>query len=194
MSNPEADRWNEKYSQESDLWLGMEPRRLLVSFIDWLPNAGLALEAACGVGINAIYMARHGLRVFGFDISEYALRLAREKVKEMNHPVEFAVMDLSNLWLPDDSFNVITNFHFLERGAIPVFQKALKPGGLILFDTFMATGRSNDTLHYYLDPGELRSLFDGFEMIHYEESTQHPSRRHGERGSAQLVARKPAGI
>jgi tellurite methyltransferase len=193
MSNPEADRWNEKYRQESNLWLGMEPRQLLVSFIDQLPTGGQALEAACGVGINAFYLARHGLNVFGFDISELALRLAREKIKEMSLPVEFAVMDLNNLWLPDGYFDVITNFHFLERGAIPVFQQALKPGGMILFDTFMATGRSIDTPHYYLDPGELRRLFDEFEIIHYKEYKRQPSPRHGERGSAQLVARKPVG-
>jgi SAM-dependent methyltransferase len=193
MPNPEADHWNEKYQRESELWLGMEPRQLLVSFIDSLPTAGLALDAACGVGINAIYLAGHGLRVIGFDISEYALQLARLKVKHAGLPVEFSVIDLGNLWLPERYLDVITNFHYLERGAIPVFQQALKPGGLILFDTFMATSTTFDTPGYYLYPGELRGLFDEFEIIHYEEFTRQPSRRHGERGAAQIVARKPVG-
>jgi tellurite methyltransferase len=191
LHNPEADHWNEKYRRESELWLGMEPRQLLVSFIDRLPTAGLALDAACGVGINAICMAEHGLRVVGFDISGYALHLAQMKAKHAGLPVVFAVMDMGKLWLPEDKFDVITNFHFLVRGAIPVYQKALKSGGLMLFDTFMANKSNIDTPEYYLEPGELRDLFDGFEIIHYEEYARQPSRNHGARGSAKLVARKP---
>jgi len=193
MPNPQADRWNEKYERESELWLEMKPRRLLVSFIDLIPKEGLALDAACGVGINAVYLARHGLKVFGFDISEYALRLARGMIKDQGYPIEFAVADLSLPWLPHDYFNVITNFHFLERAAIPVYIHALKPGGLILFDTFMARSKTVDSPGYYLEPGELKHLFEGFEIIHYAESKLEPSRSHGERGAAQIIARKPAG-
>ena len=192
MPNPKADHWNEKYERESELWLGMEPRRLLVSFIGQIPKKGLALDAACGVGINAVYLAKHGLKVFGIDISEYALRLARGMIKDLGYPVEFAVADLSQPWLPDEFFNVITNFHFLERAAIPVYRQALKPGGLILFDTFMARSKTVDSPGYYLEPGELKHLFEGFEIIHYAESILEPSRSHGKRGAAQIVARKPA--
>ena len=192
MPNPEVDRWNEKYERESELWLGMEPRRLLVSFIGQIPKKGLALDAACGVGINAVYLAKHGLRVLGIDISEYALHLARRRIKKLGYPVEFAVADLSQPWLPDDYFNVITNFHFLERAAIPVYRQALKPGGLIMFDTFVARSNTVDSPAYYLEPGELNLLFEGFEIIHYAESILEQSRSHGERGAAQIVARKPA--
>lgn len=170
----------------------MEPRHLLVSFIDLVPRKGLALDAACGVGINAAYLAKHGLEVIGIDISEYALHLAKSTIRHLDNPVEFAVMDLSLPWLPKDFFDVITNFHFLERAAIPVYRQALKPGGLILFDTFMLTKTTIDIPGYFLEPGELDQLFDGFEIIHYSEEISDPSQSHGDRGIAQIVARKPA--
>lgn len=191
MPNPQAARWNEKYRRESDLWLEMEPRNLLVSFIGLVPQKGLALDAACGVGINATYLAKHGLKVVGIDISEYALHMAKSKIRHLDYPIEFAVVDLSHPWLPGEFFNVITNFHFLERVAIPVYRRALKPGGLILFDTFLATESTIDTPSYYLLPGELEQLFNGFEIIHYSEELLEPSQSHGERGAARIVARKP---
>jgi tellurite methyltransferase len=190
MSNLKSDKWNEKYRFEKDFWTQLEPRKLLTSFIHLLPKRGRALDAACGVGVNAIYLAQHGLRVFGFDISEYALQLALERAKDVECDIELAVVDLSKPWLPPEFFDVITNFHFLERATIPVFRQALKPAGLILFETFTAVNDSHETPSYYLEPGELRLSFQGFEIIHYAEEVAQPSCSHGERGMSQLVARK----
>jgi len=191
MPNPEADRWNEKYSQELELWLEMEPRQLLVSFIHMLPKYGLALDAACGVGTNAIFLARHGLNVIGMDISEYALRQAISRVRFLGLPIDVAVADLSRLWLPPETFDVITNFHFLERTTIEVYKQAMKSGGYILFDTFMAKFPSNDSPVFSLEPGELRSFFDNFEIIHYAEEMLEHGRNYRERSVARIVARKP---
>ena len=191
MGNSEAEYWNKKYMLESSQWLKMEPRRLLVSFIDLIPRQGLALDAACGVGINTAYLAEHGLKVIGIDISEYALHLAKENSNDRDYSIEFVVADLVKTWLPENHFDLIANFHYLERGAIPVFKQALKPGGLILFDTFMASAESKETKQFYLAPGELEQLFSGFEIVHYAETKLEPSRKHGERGAAQIVAIKP---
>jgi 2-polyprenyl-3-methyl-5-hydroxy-6-metoxy-1,4-benzoquinol methylase len=194
MPNPAADRWNEKYRRESDLWLEREPRQLLTSFVHLLPDRGRALDAACGVGTNAIFLAENGLNVIGIDISEHALRLALRRAKKLGYSIEVAVADLSHPWLPGEYFDVITNFHFLERATIPVYRQALKSGGLILFDTFLATRSAVNTPSYYLEPGELLHLFDEFEIIHYAEESLEAIQSHGERGAAQLVARKPVGI
>jgi hypothetical protein len=56
----------------------------------------------------------------------------------------------------------------------------------------MATSNTIDTPEYYLLPGELGNLFYDFEIIHYSEELLEPGQSHGERGAAQLVARKPA--
>jgi len=191
MPNPEAARWDEKYQQESEFWLRLEPRQLLTSFIHLIPERGRALDAACGVGINVHYLAKHGLKVFGVDISEFALRLAVERAKKLGLTFEAVVADLSHPWLPREFFDVITNFHFLERATIPVYRQALTPGGLILFDTFSTVSDTISTPEYYLTPGELRDWFHDYEILHYAEKPMVPSKTHGERGAAQIVARKP---
>jgi tellurite methyltransferase len=190
MPRADAERWNEKYRNERALWLDMEPRLLLEQFKSQIPHKGIALDVACGVGTNAIYLAALGLNVIGIDISEYALQLAIGKTLKLGYPVQFAVADITNLWLPENYFNLITNFHFLERAAIPVLKRALKPGGTILFETFVSTKRTNAAPAYYLNPGELKSIFEKFSIIHYAEFTHKHSQNHGERGTAQIVARK----
>lgn len=192
MPNREAARWDEKYQQESEFWLQLEPRQLLTSFIHLLPKRGRALDAACGVGINAVYLAKHGLKVFGVDISEVALRLANRRAKKMDLTIELVVADLSYPWLPREFFDVITNFHFLERATIPVYRQALKPGALIFFDTFTTVRDTLNSPDYYLSPGELRNWFHDYEILHYAEKPMVPSKTHGKRGAAQIVARKPS--
>ena len=191
MPHPEAQRWDERYQRERDFWLERKPRQLLTAYAHLLPAEGLALDAACGVVINAFFLAQRGLRAFALDISEYALRLAKQRASNIGLPLEAAVIDLSNPWLPAAHFEVIVNFHFLERGTIPVYRQALKPGGLIFFDTFSKRGEQNDSPVYYLDPGELIGWFHDFEIIHYTENNLDPSENHSERGLAQLIARKP---
>ncbi len=191
MPHPDAQRWDERYQHEGDFWLERKPRQLLTSNAHLLPAEGRALDSACGVAINALFLAQHGLRAFALDISEYALRLAKQRASSIGLPLEAAVIDLSNPWLPAAHFEVIVNFHFLERGTIPVYRQALTSGGLIFFDTFSKRGERNDNPVYYLDPGELIGWFHNFEIIHYAENDLIPSVNHSKRGIAQLIARKP---
>ena len=191
MPHLEAQRWNARYQRERELWLEREPRQLLTDYAHLFPTEGRALDAASGVAIHALFLAQRGLKTFALDISEYALRLAKQRASNLGLPLEAAVIDLSNPWLPTDHFEVIVNFHFLERRMIPVYRQALTPGGVIFFDTFTKRDEKNDSPTYYLDPGELIEWFKDFEIIHYVEKDLNPSENHPERGFAQLVARKP---
>jgi tellurite methyltransferase len=189
MSIPESQKWDDRYTRESDFWLGQEPRQLLTSFADILPEEGRALDAASGVGNNALFLAQKGLHVFAFDISEIALRFAKQRMRTMDIRLETAVVDLSNPWLPAEYFVVILNFHFLERATFPFYRKALKPGGLLFFDTFTQV-KGIESPEYYLRPGELLEHYQDFEIIHYSEDQLPPSKSHPKRGITKLVARK----
>jgi 2-polyprenyl-3-methyl-5-hydroxy-6-metoxy-1,4-benzoquinol methylase len=191
MSPSEAENWDERYQRERDFWFERQPRQLLKSFAYLLPSEGRALDAASGMAINGLFLAQHGFKVFALDISEYALNLAVQRARSEDTIIEAAVYDLSNPWLPPAYFDVILNFHFLERAAIPVYRQAITPGGLIFFDTYVRLEDREDIPIYYLEPGELLSRFVDFEIIHYAEDILPQSESHGERGIAQLVARKP---
>src|SRR5512140_2101694 len=69
----DADRWDERYSNSPENWL-LSPRSIVTDHLDLFPTAGLALDAAMGIGANAHLLIQHGLTVIGLDISMVALR------------------------------------------------------------------------------------------------------------------------
>lgn len=191
MPHPDAVRWNARYDLERESWLARPPKELLTTHADLLPKSGLALDAASGVSANGLFLARRGLRVIALDISEYALHLAVGRAREHGLCLDAAVYDLSMPWLPPGRFDVILNFHFLERATLPVYDSALKSGGLLFFESFVKIENVPDNPAYYFDPGELKDYYSSYEIIYYQESHLPPGERHPERSLGQLVARKP---
>jgi SAM-dependent methyltransferase len=189
-NHPDATRWDARYLDNSRPWLPREPRQLLVDYAHLLPESGLVLDAACGAGANGHFLAQRGLRVIALDISLVALRMAVQWGREHACQLDAAVYDLSSPWLPPERFDVILNFHFLERECIPVFRKALKPGGLIYFETFLRLEPDLESLARYLEPGELMEIFQDYQILHSSENKLTAKQNCHEVGMAQLVGRK----
>ena len=187
--HPDAVKWNGRYQEEGDKWQESRPRKLLLDFADQLPTTGLALDAASGVGVHGLFLAERGWHVIGLDISEVGLRLARDVAMEKGLKMETAVLDLSeNPWLPANTFDVILNFRFLERGTFPVYRQALKPGGWLLFETFILPNRIVTDPDYFLDPGELQAAFSDLEVIHSAQIETVGQRSGKQKWVEQLVA------
>ena len=179
--------WDARYKEEREGWLRRPPRQILVDGAGLLPASGLALDAGAGFGVNSIFMAERGLRVIAIDFSEVALRLAVERARKRSVLVEGVVWDLSLLRLPENCFDVIGNFFVLQRETLPIYRQALKPGGLLFFETLLKDDINRACPQYYLEPGELRPLFSDFKVLHCSESVGDDGRR-----TEQLVVRKPA--
>jgi len=96
---------------------------------------GVALDAACGTGRFAEFLARRGHRVIGVDSSPDMLAYALRRVPDG----EFHVGELDRLPLPDDSVDVIVCALALEHVPLPPvfaeFARVLRPGGdLVISD------------------------------------------------------------
>ena len=189
-SHPDAQKWNGIFQREGDAWLSRRPRQLLLDYVKMLPRRGLALDAAAGVAIHGRYLARYGLHVIALDISEVGLRLARQQAQAEGVWLEAAVYDLAHPWFPPNCFDVILNFRFLERATFATYRQALKPGGWLLFETFIKTEPAAPTPAHYLNPGELKAAFADWQIIHYADTIA-PAPGCHQRRVAQLVARKP---
>ncbi len=158
----------------------------------WLPIVGDrlgagrdALDLAMGAGRHARVAAGHRFRVFGVDHDIGRVRLARTGALEH---ARLWVADLEMALLPRDRFDLVICTNYLQRSIWPALRDAVRAGGFVIYETFTVaqlahrTGpRSPDHL---LLPGELRAVFDGWELCHDEECTA-PA------GVARLVARKP---
>ncbi|MFU8771008.1 MAG: class I SAM-dependent methyltransferase [Anaerolineales bacterium] len=191
MAHPDANRWNERYSTEVDFWTELQPSQLLKKYSHLLPIRGVALDAACGMGRNGLYLAKRGLRVISLDISETALsRLVQRFEKEGFEPAA-AIYDLSNPWFPDEYFDIIINFRFLDRNTFPVYRSSLKPGGILFFETFLKQNNDAHPSANYLESGELLDEFQQFQVILWDEKLITKVGEQTQKWIAQLVARKP---
>jgi tellurite methyltransferase len=189
--HPDAVRWNGRYQTDGRQRQQSTPSQLLQKFAHLLPKTGGVLDAAAGVGINTLFVARQGLHVVALDISEVALGLLRQRATELGVVVDTAVFDLIHPYFPANCVDAILNFRFLERASFAAYRQALRPGGLLIFETFLHVGGEERPTHF-LQPGELRRAFANFELIHYAETAVLGYRAGENRQVAQLVARKPS--
>jgi len=82
-------------------------------------------------------------------------------------------------------------FNYLHRPLFPAIKEAIRPGGLIVYETFNLEqkkfGRPSNP-DYLLQVGELCQAFEGWEIIsEFEGEASDP-----ERAISRLIARRPA--
>jgi tellurite methyltransferase len=189
MLHKDAQRWNERYQQD-DSGSFTVPRPLLLENAVYLPKHGLALDAAMGLGSNAGFLIDRGLRVVGVDISEVAVR----KAKQRYPAISAVIADLAQFHIPPCTFDVILNFFYLDRNLWSSYKKALKPGGFLFFETLtidMLQVHPEINPAYLLAKDELKLPFAEFEILLYHEGWYQSAKGHP-RAAASLIARKPS--
>jgi SAM-dependent methyltransferase len=168
---------------------GDGPNEWLVSNADLLPVSGVALDVACGRGRNALWLAERGLAVHAVDRDATALASLRESATAGRVVIDTEIVDLETETVPlDDSrYDAIVVVHYLHRPLFPHLIAALRPGGVLVYETFTIAqarrGRPTNPA-FLLQPGELVSLATGLEPLAMREGT------FGDRDVASLVARK----
>ena len=187
-----AQEWDERYRQGAGM--PEEPSGLLVENRALLPAGGSALDIAMGSGRNALYLASLGFRVTGVDVSRVAVELCREKAARLGLAVEAIVADLEGYRLPVDAYDLVINFHYLQRSLAGPIVEALKRGGVLVFESFtidqLQHGYGPKDPAFLMRPGELWEMFAGLETLLYFEGVVEGDR--GPKAVAQLIGRKLA--
>ena len=187
MSGAGHAGWDERHRGKA----AGEAEPFLVEVLARIPR-GVALDVAAGRGRNALALARVGLEVVAVDYSVEAMRLLAATAREAELAVWPIVANLDNFHLKDESFDAIVNINFLDRALFPNFVRALRPGGVLIADTFLvdqaAIGHPRDP-RFLLAHGELRALAGDLEIEEYREGpVTYPK---GERAfRASIVARR----
>ncbi|MCB1762579.1 MAG: methyltransferase domain-containing protein [Gammaproteobacteria bacterium] len=186
-----ARKWDQRHA--SALGSG-SVAGLLLENNHLLPRKGEALDLACGRGASALYLARRGMRVTAWDLSAVAIDRLQQSAREQGMTIACAVRDVIAFPPGPGSFDLILVSYFLERALAPAIIQALRPGGLLFFETFCVdavsdSGPSNPA--FRLGRNELLALFRPLEVVFYREEGRIGETRLGVRDIAQLVARKP---
>lgn len=159
-----------------------------------LPHSGAALDLACGRGGNALLLAARGLQTGAWDISPVALEKLRELAAASGIRISTVCRDVTAHPPEAAGFDVIVVSHFLDRSLAPHLIAALRPGGLIFYQTFVldavdAAGPANP--EYRLGPNELLALFSPLRILVYREEGTAGDIHHGWRNEAMLVGQNP---
>lgn len=190
MAQSDAIRWNKRYKEARSDWY-QSARPFLVENARLLPKRGLALDLAMGMGQNSQFLLERGLDVIGVDISITAAQYARQRCAQLMA----AVADLEHSRFPSAAFDVVLNLYFLERNWFREYSRLLKPGGVLVFETLaspMRTIKPELNPAHLLEPGELRSAFEGWDILVYREGWVASDHGH-QKAVASMIARRPAG-
>lgn len=167
MSQADRERWDRKYAAGNPN-PAFAPSPLLVQNAHLLDGHGLALDVACGVGQNAIFLADRGYEVLAVDSSLIGLRYCRGAIAGTGRRIHLVAADLERFVFPRATFALVIVFRFLNRDLLPHIKETLAPGGLLIYETFNINelqSRPDMTRSYLLEPGELARAFADLECI-----------------------------
>jgi tellurite methyltransferase len=202
MSSSQSD-WDEKYRLTAAAQPA-EPASIVRELLPLLPR-GPALDVACGTGRHSLLLGARDQHLTAVDWSGAGLEVLESRaraegipirrissteqiVKRHHGGIDLVQADLEQLQLPENTFELILCVQYLQRSLFPELERALRPDGFLLFETFTRAqlefngGPRNP--EYLLDSGELRTAFSELRVIFHREL------RAGQ-GIASLLAQKP---
>jgi SAM-dependent methyltransferase len=172
MAREDQIRWDRKHGVEHG---AQEPSSFLIEILDsgcWEIPPGRALDIATGKGRNALWLAQRGFKVDAIDISAAGLAEAERRGREKSLTVSWQRADLESAKLSEAHYDLIINFNYLQRSLVPRLIEALRVGGFVIFETYLAGqeafGEPTNPA-YFLGHNELLELFHGFRVLYYRE-------------------------
>ena len=183
-------KWNERYRAATG---ERQATQVLKENLHLLPDHGRALDLACGSGANAILLAQQGLQVDAWDIADVPVAALQDAALQRQLSIQAEVRDVEAHPPKRETFDVIVVSYFLERSIIPALIDALKPGGLIYYQTFTrqrVSKRGPQRAEFRLADQELLHLFSGLQVIFYREEGCIGDVHKGLRDVAMFIGRK----
>ena len=152
------DHWRQGHSTGHGSTAALPPNPYLQAETDGLVP-GRALDAGCGAGAEAIWLASQGWRVTGADLSSAALGLAASRAQEqgVSELVQWVEADLST-WTPTVPFDLVMSHY--AHPAMPQLDfydriaSWVAPGGTLLVVGHLHTHDGADAEHDERPPVE----------------------------------------
>jgi SAM-dependent methyltransferase len=176
------------------------PSRFVAQQLHRLPK-GRALDVACGSGRHALYLAAHGLEVEAIDRDSEGLSTLRTAAaqRHLSH-LTITQVDLERSTeerpeFPPQTYDAIVVCFYLHRPLFPWLIEALKPHGVLLYETFTIDNyvryRHPRRWEFCLAQNELLRLTSSLRVLSYDEGEHDGGPGMGSVFTAQLVAQKP---
>ena len=140
MANPDRTTFETMYASGAPWDIG-RPQQAFLDAADQI--AGRVLDAGCGTGDIALFLAGRGHSVTGIDFLEEPINRAKRKAEEQGAAVTFLVKDALTLAQWSERFDTVVDcglFHVFSdedrKKYIAGLATVLKPGGNLLLMCF----------------------------------------------------------
>jgi SAM-dependent methyltransferase len=183
--------WDERYRsgrQPEDLEAA--PTRLVMETARRLAP-GQALDVACGTGRHALWLASRGWNVTAVDGAPAAIEILQHRAAAAGVTLDARVADLEKgeYSIGRAAWDLIVMSYYLQRDLFEPAKHGAVPGGIVLAIVHI-TEPGEEPTYKLLRPGELRTYFAGWEILHsYEGNPEDPAHQ---RAVAEIAARRPA--
>jgi rhodanese-related sulfurtransferase len=150
------------------------PSPWLLSNVALAPRGARTLDVACGRGRHALLLAGAGFDVRAVDRDPAQVARLNALARRLHLPLDAAVVDLEdgNVDLGASEWGLVLVFNYLHRPLFPALVRALRPGGVLLCETYTREqaerGRPSSPDHL-LEPGELPRLAAPLEIVRQRE-------------------------
>jgi SAM-dependent methyltransferase len=175
--------WDARYTAELAAGSPHEsaPSPLLIATASGT-QPGRALDLACGTGRNALWLAQRGWQVTAVDGSAAAISMLLSQAVEREITLDARVADLEKgeFVIEPAHYDLIASCYYLQRDLFEPIKQGLAPGGVAIVIALMAKSA------YRVNPGELRTFFEGWEILHDRDGPDASGHE-----VAEIVARKP---
>jgi len=168
----DVDYWNTRYLESDKIWSGAPNPQLVAEAAGVAP--GKALDAGCGEGADAIWLAERGWTVSAVDFAQAALDKGSAEAERLglDDRIRWECQDISS-WRPPREFTLISAkfFHLepsLRDRGIRNLASAVVAGGTLLVvghsrrDLETHTGRER-RVDVLFDPEDIEALLDATE-------------------------------
>jgi SAM-dependent methyltransferase len=151
-----------------------EPAPWLVANIDLIPPGGVVLDVASGAGRHALFLAQHGWRVHAVDRNASALGMLEHRAHSLGIPITTEQLDLESgaVSFGSAGYDAVIVFNYLHRPLMPAIVAAIKPGGVLIYETFTvgqaARGRPSNPA-FLLKDHELPTLVGPLRVVRSRE-------------------------
>jgi hypothetical protein len=137
-----------------------------------------------------LWLAKQGWSVTAVDASSAAIDTLRAGASQSGLNVDARQADLERgeYTIEPSSWDLIAICYYLQRDLFEPARRGIVPGGVLLAIVHI-TEPGEEPTHTRARPGELRTYFDGWEILHYYEGK--PNDTAHRRSVAEIVARRP---
>jgi len=152
----EADYWNRFYiNSESNF--NRAPNGFLEEVAQGL-KPGAALDYGMGEGRNALYLAKLGWQVWGFDPADAAVALAQKRAKELGLTLQVKAVRDSDYEFGKERFDLVLFSWTMPLVPVQKVVDAIKPGGIVVMECAAD----------FVGRNEMLKLFDALRIVRYE--------------------------